>query len=139
MGRISMAMTLGAAVLALGAAGCGGNDTTNSNTSATKPADTKQKGTVLALAADPNGQFKYDKSALEAKAGNVTIEFVNKSQTPHNVAVAVEGEKDLGVSDDVAAGSTSLSLQNVAPGAYTFYCTLPGHRAGGMEGTLTVK
>lgn len=138
MGRIGMAVALGAALVALGAAGCGGdNDTTT--TTPTDGANAKQLGTVLNLAADPNGGLKYDKTELDAKAGNVTIELENQSQTPHNVAVETKDEKDLGVSDDVTEGSTSLSLQNVQPGTYTFYCTLPGHRQGGMEGTLTVK
>jgi len=28
---------------------------------------------------------------------------------------------------------------NLAPGTYTFLCTVPGHAQAGMEGTLTVK
>jgi uncharacterized cupredoxin-like copper-binding protein len=27
----------------------------------------------------------------------------------------------------------------VAPGQYVFYCSVDAHRAGGMQGTLTVK
>ena len=35
-------------------------------------------------------------------------------------------------------GKTSVSAE-LAPGAYTFFCTVPGHAEAGMEGTLTVK
>jgi uncharacterized cupredoxin-like copper-binding protein len=27
----------------------------------------------------------------------------------------------------------------VKSGTYTFYCSVPGHEAGGMKGTLTVR
>ena len=38
-----------------------------------------------------------------------------------------------------ATGGTSTIKVDLRPGEYTFFCTVDAHRAGGMEGTLTVK
>jgi len=35
-------------------------------------------------------------------------------------------------------GSTDAKKIDLEPGKYTFYCDILGHRAQGMEGTLTV-
>ncbi|MBJ7459280.1 MAG: cupredoxin domain-containing protein [Thermoleophilaceae bacterium] len=96
-------------------------------------------GTKLALIADPSGALKYNKTKLNAKPGNITITLINESTTPHDVAVETESGKSLGESEDVSEGTTKLVLKDVKAGTYTFYCSLPGHRQAGMEGTLTVR
>jgi len=40
---------------------------------------------------------------------------------------------------DVISDSSATATVDLKPGTCTFYCTVPGHRDGGMEGTLTVK
>ncbi len=93
--------------------------------------------TALKLAAEPGGQLSYDTKQLTAKAGKVTITMTNMSPVEHDVAVA-QGSKVLGATPTFQGGSRTLTL-SLKPGTYTFYCTVPGHRQAGMEGTLTVS
>jgi uncharacterized cupredoxin-like copper-binding protein len=44
----------------------------------------------------------------------------------------------LGSTPTFQGGTKSVSV-NLKAGKYTFYCSVPGHRAGGMVGTLTVS
>jgi uncharacterized cupredoxin-like copper-binding protein len=95
------------------------------------------KATKVALAADPGGQLAYDTKTLRAKAGTVSIVMANMSPVEHNVTLA-EGSKPLGATPTFVGGSKTLTLK-LKPGTYTFYCSVPGHRQAGMEGTLTVS
>jgi uncharacterized cupredoxin-like copper-binding protein len=93
--------------------------------------------TTLKLAANPAGQLAYDTKQLSAKAGKVTIDMTNMSPVEHDVAVA-QGTTVVGQTPVFTGGSKSVTL-TLKPGTYTFYCTVPGHRQAGMEGTLTVS
>jgi plastocyanin len=123
-------------VLALAACGGGGGSTTTGGGGGATTAASGGGGQTLALAADPSGALKYDKTQLEATAGDITIDLTNDSPLPHDVAVEGNGVKE--TSDQVTGGKTSLTL-NLKAGTYTFYCSVDGHRAAGMEGTLVVK
>jgi plastocyanin len=103
-------------------------------TGTTAPAPAAQ--TSLKLAAAPSA-LAFDTKQLSAKAGTVTITFTNSSPLEHNVAVA-QGSTVLGSTPTFAGGAKTLTL-TLKAGTYTFYCTVPGHRQGGMEGTLTVS
>ena len=91
----------------------------------------------LDLTADPDGVAAFDKKEGEVKAGTVTVKLVNESPLDHNVAVA-QGSRQLGESDTIKGSETELKV-DLRPGEYEFYCTVDGHRASGMEGTLTVR
>ncbi|HEV7528068.1 MAG TPA: plastocyanin/azurin family copper-binding protein [Solirubrobacteraceae bacterium] len=93
--------------------------------------------TTLKLAANPAGQLAFDTKQLSAKAGKVTIDFANASPIEHDVAVA-QGSSVVGQTPVFTGGSKTLSV-TLKPGTYTFFCTVPGHRQAGMEGTLTVS
>jgi plastocyanin len=124
--------------LALGFAACGDNNeaATTGGAGATTSGG-GGGGETLKIAADPGGALKFDQTSLEASAGNVTIDFTNDSSLPHNVTLEGPGVEDEGT-DTVTGSSTSVTL-DLQPGEYTFFCSVDGHRAAGMEGKLVVK
>jgi uncharacterized cupredoxin-like copper-binding protein len=92
---------------------------------------------TLQIDADPTGQLKFLASSATAKAGKVTLRMANKSSVPHDIAVQGNGINQIG--PIVSNGGTSTVTVSLKPGTYTFYCSVPGHRQAGMQGTLTVK
>ena len=51
----------------------------------------------------------------------------------HDIVIDDKGEGEV-----VQNGGTSEFEADFAAGKYTYYCSVPGHRAAGMEGELTV-
>ncbi|MGN6202435.1 MAG: plastocyanin/azurin family copper-binding protein [Solirubrobacterales bacterium] len=92
--------------------------------------------TTLDVEADP-AALAYDTTKLSAKAGEVTVDFKNPSAIPHNVVIEENGKEVAGF-EPISEGEESETA-DLKPGTYTFYCSVPGHREAGMEGTLTVK
>jgi plastocyanin len=144
MALVPLALTL---ALGLAVTGCGSSKKkstaappSTSATPTTNATPTKTPsggGSNLKLSADPSGSFKFDKTALSAKAGKVTITMDNPSSTMHGIAVKGSGVSQIGPT--VGQGATSTVSATLKPGTYEFYCPVPGHEAGGMKGTLTVK
>ena len=94
-------------------------------------------GRTLELAADPAGLLEYDKARAAVLAGRVTVDFANASTVPHNVTIE-QGERTLGATKTFTGGSARLEV-NLAAGEYVYFCSVPGHRQSGMEGTLTAE
>jgi plastocyanin len=146
--RILILLALLITALALVGAGCGGDDETAAPPPPAEPAPAEPPaeeppaeepaagGTALQLAADPGGNLAYDQTSLEATAGEVTITLTNDSPVPHNVAIEGNG---VDVEGEVFSGGTRDTTAELAAGEYVFYCSVPGHREAGMEGTLTVS
>jgi plastocyanin len=94
-------------------------------------------GTTLKLTADKI-KFAYNKKTLTAHAGKITIVMTNPSTAfQHDIAIKGHGIKKKG--KVVGKGGTSKVTVTLKPGTYEFYCTVPGHEAGGMKGKLIVK
>jgi plastocyanin len=137
------------AALALVACG-GGSDTTGEETTpapeTTKEAEPEKEaegGTAGSAAAvdieaDPSGQLAFTSDEASAKAGKVTVNFTNTSPVPHDVRIESSGGEEVGGTEVISESSESATVE-LKPGEYTYFCSIPGHRQAGMEGTLMVK
>jgi plastocyanin len=131
---LPLVLVLAAFVLALSA--CGGGSSSSSTTPATTGGGGGGGGSTVKISADPSGALKYEQTDVSATAGSVTIDFTNMSSLPHDVTI--EGNGASGATDQITDSTTSTTV-DLEPGTYTFFCSVDGHRAAGMEGTLTVK
>lgn len=142
----------GAAILMLGVAACGGSTNTSSKSAASSapastpaPATSTQRATAgnasgaLTIAADPSGQLRFTKNSLSAKAGKVSIQFTNNAPLAHNLTIQ-QGPNGptIGATPTFESATKTVTV-TLKPGTYTFFCSVPGHRDGGMHGTLTVR
>lgn len=110
-----------AAVLAFGVAACGGSDDTST------PADSG--ATAVTVEA---GDLFFSPDALNVSAEGVAITLDNIGLVEHNLVI---DEVDLEIYVDV--GETVTETVVLPAGTYEFYCSIPGHREGGMVGVIT--
>ena len=128
-------------IAAFALAACGDDD--ESTTSAAEETTSSAEGSsggggTIDVAAAEDGSLAFTETELTASAGPNTIEFDNPSDVPHNVYVEDDSGEVVAETETVTGDATSASA-DLDAGSYVFYCDVPGHREGGMEGTLEVK
>ncbi|WP_370324364.1 multicopper oxidase domain-containing protein [Euzebya sp.] len=81
-------------------------------------------------------EFAFDPDALTVGEGG-TVNVTNDGSIPHNLTV--KGYEEQYATADLNGGdSAAVVLAGLAQGEYDIYCTIAGHEAAGMSGTLTV-
>jgi plastocyanin len=141
--RRASAVLVVAALAVFGLAACGGDDDDDGGeTTAAAPATTTAPagggGSTVDISTPSGTDLAYDQSDVNATAGSVTINFDNQQSTPHDVKVEDDSGQELGGTDLISSQTTTATV-DLQPGSYTFFCSVPGHREAGMEGTLNVK
>lgn len=143
-----LASLLVLALVAAALVACGDDDSTTTTTTSEggsgaaaeggEKAGGEGGGATLEFEADPGGELAYTSTSESSEAGEVTIDFKNPQGLSHDVAIEDSGGETIAKTDVIGEGETSTKA-NLKPGDYTFYCSVPGHREAGMEGTLAVK
>jgi plastocyanin len=149
MKKVAALLALALASVALVACGSGSDDSSTTTTSggettsgATSGGGKEEGGggggSTVKFEADPGGELAYTTTTASAKAGNVTIDFNNPQALTHDVQIEDAQGEEVGGTELIASGEDSATV-DLKPGTYTYFCSVPGHREAGMEGTLTVK
>ena len=114
--------------LLMGACGGGGDDGDDGD------GETGGDGGTTTLSVTAT-EFAFDPATLSVPADEeVTIEVVNGGTIEHDFTI---DEANLKIA--TPATETATGTFNLPAGTYAFYCSVPGHRDSGMEGTLTVS
>ncbi len=132
MRRPVLLTTAGVVTALLTLAACGGDDVETGKVNGV--AGGKPTADAREVSVDASN-FQFDPDELKISANEEIALDLKSEDGPHDFAV-----DGLGLVADVGAGGDTVQRLRIdQPGSYTFFCTLPGHRDGGMEGTLTVK
>jgi len=122
-------------------AACGGEDgAAGGGASTTAPPASDPDFTradVQVRAAD----IDFPQRRFAAAPGTVVVAYLNEGQIFHTLVLERAGERieDFPRLEVRTQGDVTNTTIDLAPGEYTLYCDLPGHRANGMEAALVVE
>jgi uncharacterized cupredoxin-like copper-binding protein len=91
------------------------------------------RATTLKVTAGKPTEFHFTLSKKAAAKGVVTFKVTNRGKLEHDFKIGGKRTKLL------APGKTATLKVKLKKGKFKFLCTVPGHAAAGMRGTLTVK
>jgi len=94
---------------------------------------TAAQATTITVTAGKPTEFHFTLSKTSVAKGSVTFKIVNKGKLAHDFKIA--GKK----SPMVQPGKSTTLKVTLSAGKQKYQCTVPGHAAAGMKGTLTVK
>jgi uncharacterized cupredoxin-like copper-binding protein len=119
--------------MALAAAACGGSGNGNGSAATTPtPAPTPQTVTFTET------EFKIDTASTTLKAGDYIFMVQNAGKFTHDLHIATPDGSELAKTDVLQANTSGTVQVTLKAGTYTIWCAIDGHRARGMQGTLTV-
>ena len=82
-------------------------------------------------------EYKIRMPKTTLAPGRYEFEVENKGKITHNLTVAGPGGTEH--TQDIAAGKSSTLTVELKSGSYDFYCSIPGHKAQGMDQKVTVS
>jgi plastocyanin len=118
-----------ATALVVGVTACGGSDSRSSSWK-------EPKGPAIKTLNVESGNVFFKPTTLTSPPGIVKITLKNIESGSHDLQIHEIPGFSIEVSGE---GSTASSKVTLKKGKYSYYCSIPGHEAAGMKGTLTVS
>jgi plastocyanin len=84
-------------------------------------------------------EYSFSLSRVRVHSGTAVIELANFGQDLHDLRVQRIGAKHIAGLGVVAPGARADLTVNLAPGRYSFWCSVANHRRLGMHTTLVVS
>ena len=129
-GRAGMSAVVAAtALIVSGCGGGGGADPTAGPTTGT--ASPTAAGVVVNITGT---EYSFAPKQLKASAGPTTFRLTNNGAMEHDFVIDA-----LHLHVMARPGKTAGTTVTLKPGTYVVYCSVPGHRQSGMQGTLIVS
>lgn len=136
--KLFVFILLGAALIGVALWRFGGEEPSTSPPTASPPAGETQKSVEKFVI--EGDEFSFSPQNITVTRGaTVELTFKNIGRVPHNYIV-----DELGLATKtISAGRTDV-VTFVAPNtpsaiSFSSYCSVPGHREAGMEGTIEIK
>jgi uncharacterized cupredoxin-like copper-binding protein len=83
-------------------------------------------------------EFKILPAQQSLSAGRYTFDVANIGKIPHDLVVTGPGVSGATKTPLISPGKTATLTVSLAKGAYTLYCSVPGHRQLGMVAKISV-
>lgn len=111
-----------------------------SSGNAAVPPQTEMPSRGVTASAKPEVSVELTEYAIRSSdslaAGPTTFAVTNAGKEMHSLEIEGTGAK---LGSELSRGSSGSLQVTLAPGTYTLFCPVKGHRARGMETRLTVK
>ena len=129
---LTVAVAVGAMALVLAA--CGSSSSSSSTSSASAGGSGGGSGTTVPVGLK---DFSITMPKMAMSAGTYTFVVTNNGPSAHNLTISGPGVSDA-ATPTFPSGTKKLTvtLQN---GTYDFFCSVPGHKAAGMDVKVTVS
>jgi uncharacterized cupredoxin-like copper-binding protein len=81
----------------------------------------------------------YTTDQVTIEEGETLLHLENPQNAPHDLDLEDADGELIADMETIGGGYADVPIPYLEPGEYVFFCSVPGHREAGMEGTVTVE